>query len=309
MESKLLSIIVPCHNEEDNIHELYKELMKVLLPLSKAYEIIFVNDGSKDSTVIKIKALIQEDVNVKLISLGTNYGHQVALMTGLKKCKGNIAISLDADLQHHPRYIPELIEKQKATGALVVDAKRKINTQKGLLKKFFSQLFYPCFNLLTGVQLEAGVADFRLYTRPVIDALANQTDTSPFIRGKISEMRVKRAFIDYEIGERFAGVPAYTFKKSLFMAYNSLMDYSKLPYRLGLVCSLFFMIIAFFMSLNYLYLRFFTDDYIAGNTDIIILICLGFSFTLLICGIILRQVCTINNYIKGTLHVIIEEEA
>ena len=130
-------------------------------------------------------------------------------------------------------------------------------------------------------------------------------ESSPFLRGMIADMRIPRTYINYKLRERYTGSPSYTVKKSAMMAYNSLMGYSKIPYRVGIFVAILFVCYSFFTSIVYMYNRIFTANYIAGNTDIVILICGGFGITLFICAIILRQLNILMGLMKDTANPII----
>lgn len=299
MKNMFLSIIIPCHNEEQNIKIIYSELLNVLktLPL-KEVEFIFVNDGSSDTTQTVIEELHERDNRVRLISFMTNYGKCNALLTGLRHCNGDIAISIDADMQHPPSYLPIMIDVFNESAVHIVDAKRQ-GKQQGFLKNILSQLYYKVFNLLTGVKLEPGVSDFRLYDRIAINALINLKESQPFIRGLIADMKFSKKVIYYEVGKRNAGTPSYTLKTLFQLAYNSLLRFSQLPYRFGFLLAFIFVFISFFMGIFYLYNRFFTNEYIPGNTDIIIILCGGIGSILLICSIILRQIGILTDLSRG----------
>ncbi|PLX01750.1 MAG: glycosyltransferase, partial [Marinilabiliales bacterium] len=163
-----ISIVVPLFNEEKNLPKLVEEVKGVLLSLSVSFEIVLVDDGSRDASFEIVKELANLNQEVQGISLSRNFGHQTALLAGLEHSRGNLVITMDADLQHPPSLIPQLIEKQKE-GYDIVNTKCNSVEGAGFLKTFSSGLYYKIVNLLSDVHIEPGSADFRLMTRRVVD--------------------------------------------------------------------------------------------------------------------------------------------
>src|SRR5215510_8529302 len=237
-----LSLIVPCHNEEGNIRALY-EAVRRAIPSTLSWEIIFVDDGSHDGTLTALQHLRSTDTRVKYLSLLTNYGHQHALMTGLRACRGRYALMLDADLQHPPEYIPAFLEEQQRSGADVIDGRRR-GTQQRWLKSCLSNWFSWVFRCVSGIAVEPGVSDYRLCTRRAVDLLCSIQEPHPFLRGMIPHLQLQRSFVDYDLRMRFAGTPSYTFRKSLHLAWVGLLRFRHLPYRVGGLVSGLFMLVA-----------------------------------------------------------------
>lgn len=272
------TVVVPCFNESANIETLYRKVMEVL---SKdfSFTILFVDDGSTDNTLEEIKKLRLKDKRVTYIRLLQNSGHQKALFAGLCSCKSDFAITMDADLQHPPESIPVMIEKQRETKAQIVAGKRK-GQQPGILKNFFSKHFYRFFFWATKIMLDPGISDFRLYSRQALDILCHIKEREPFLRGMISNLGLPMETVEYELQERSSGEPAYTFGKSLRMAFLALFRFSKLPFRFGIFFGICGICLSVFMACHYIYLRLFTDQLVPGQADLMVF--LGFLGSLIL---------------------------
>lgn len=226
MNNFLLSIIIPVFNEEKNIDPLVKRLDQVI----KSYncEIIFVSDGSTDKTESIIKKLAQDNNQIKLISFQRNFGHQMAITCGYSLAKGDLVISLDADLQDPPEIIPKMIEKWKA-GARIVYAKRERRDSDSFFKKMTAKWFYRLINFLSDVAIPQDVGDYRLLDREVVDFLNNLPEQSRFLRGLVSWGGYKAEYVYFEREKRHAGETHYGFFKMLNFALVGITSFSTKP--------------------------------------------------------------------------------
>ncbi|MDX1384765.1 MAG: glycosyltransferase family 2 protein, partial [Thermoanaerobaculia bacterium] len=219
-----VSVVVPCHNEAGNVEALYRAVVAALDD-APDLELLFVDDGSTDDTLARVKELRRGDPRVKFLRLMTNYGHQKALLAGLRHVEGDVAVTLDADLQHPPRYIRDLIDRRRETGAEVVVARRR-GTQSGLLKERLSAAFYRVFRLATGLTVIPGASDFRLYSRRARQVLCAVREREPFLRGMVPNLRLPTATIEYELELRREGEPSYSLPSSARMGILALLRFS-----------------------------------------------------------------------------------
>jgi len=244
MESgKKISIIVPCFNEEESLKTFNLTLIKAL-PENYLYEIIYVNDGSKDNTLKIILDLAKENLNIKYISFSRNFGHQNALKAGYDFASGDCAISLDADLQHPPKVIPELINKWEE-GFEIVNTIRNDHDSISFTKKISSGIFYKIMRKLSDVNIENGMADFRLIDKKVLKQLKLFPENFLFFRGIIPWMGFKQTIVQFKANERFAGTTKYTFKKMLKFATTGVTSFSVKPLRLSIYLGATFAFLAF----------------------------------------------------------------
>ncbi|HNW51104.1 MAG TPA: glycosyltransferase family 2 protein [Prolixibacteraceae bacterium] len=282
--TKKISIVVPCFNESDGIREFYKVITSVI-ENKYNYEIILVDDGSKDHTLKIIQELAQEDNHIKYISFSRNFGHQNAVKAGLDHASGDAVISLDADLQHPPQLIPQLIDKWQE-GYEVVYTIREEHESISLMKKMTSRFFYKISNSLSETKVEPGAADFRLLDRKVVDAIKQMPENYLFLRGLIAWVGFKQYAIKYKANERFAGESKYTFKKMVKFASTGITSFSTKPLKISIYLGTTFALVAFAFAVYALIIYSFTDKAIQGWASIVIGIMFFSGINLLMLGII-----------------------
>jgi dolichol-phosphate mannosyltransferase len=231
---KKISIIIPAHNEEKNIPLIYAKLKDVFAKHSGEYDfdILFVNDGSDDDTIVEIERIVKIDTAVSYIDFSRNFGKEVATTAGLNNCKGDACIMLDADMQHPVELIPEFIAKWEK-GAEVVIGIRNSNKSDGFFKKIGSAFFYKIINKITDVHVVPNSTDFRLLDRVVIDEFNRFTEANRMTRALIDWLGFKRAYINFNANERIHGTASYSFWKLLRLALNSFVSLSLLPLKLA----------------------------------------------------------------------------
>jgi len=257
-----ISVVVPCYNEVGNIQALYDQLAPVLATYP-SHELVFVDDGSKDDTVRLIESLSQKDPSVKLLQLSRNFGHQAALKAGLDHAQGDCVISLDADLQHPPDLIPDLIKKWQE-GYEVVFTQREEDPNLSWIKRATSKLFYRLAQKLSSVQIHPGTADFRLLDREVVDVLKQLDESYLFIRGLVSWVGFKQTAISYKPQGRFAGESNYTYHKMFSLALSGITSFSIRPLQLSIVLGLVIASLAGIYGLYVIYIFAFTNQAMPG---------------------------------------------
>lgn len=232
---KKVSIVVSAYNEEGNIAELHKELDKELKNVKNVtFEILFVDDGSKDGTLKAVEKLQKKDKRVKIVQLKRNFGHEIAMTAGMDYAKGDAVIFMDADLQHPPVYIPQMI-KAWQDGAEIVLTKRVDNVATSKFYKFCAKSFYWVLNMLSDTKIPASMPDFRLIDRKYVDFLKGFNEQDRLFRGLLSWIMPndKVVVIDFVAPERFSGKTKYNFIKSLQLAINSITQFSVRPLHLA----------------------------------------------------------------------------
>ena len=228
------SVIIPIYNEELNIPNLLTRLRPVVEKTGMSYELLFVNDGSKDKSLQLIKALAQADSHVRYIDFSRNFGHQVAVTAGIDHCKGNIIAIIDADLQDPPELIEEMISLIKQ-GNEVVYAKRRSRKDKNILKKAAYKTFYRLLAKISNVDVPLDTGDFRVMTRKVAEVLKNMPEQHKFLRGQIAWLGFKQTFVEYDRDARAAGAPGYTYKKLFKLAFDGITGFSNVPLRIATI--------------------------------------------------------------------------
>lgn len=299
------TMVVACHNEEHNVVPLYDAIIRAMGD-GEAFEILFVDDGSTDGTLARIRELSARDPRVLFLSLLRNYGQQKALLAGLHHCRSEVAVTLDADLQHPPRYIPEMIERQRRDGSQVVVA-RRVGSQPGLVKNLLSRAFYPVFSWLTDVPLIPGASDFRLYGPRALEVLRSVHEREPFLRGMVPSLGLTVSVMDYRLEPRHGDTPSYSFRKSARMGLGALLRFSDLPVKVGFLVGVLGVLVSTAQAIHYLYLRLFTDELVPGQADLMVFLGFVFSVMILLLALLIRMVRESQDYLRGQPVYIVAE--
>jgi polyisoprenyl-phosphate glycosyltransferase len=246
--SKLISIVVPCYNEEDNTEHFYQEIKKVFEPLEYDFEIIFIDDGSKDNTVQSIISLNSIDPRVKLIALTRNFGKEIALTSGLDAASGAAAIPMDVDLQDPPELVPELIKKWEE-GYDVVYAVRTQRKGEGFMKRFTAYSFYKIINKITKIEIPRNTGDYRILDQKVLKALKGVREYHRFMKGLFSWVGYKQIGIEYIRQPRYSGRSKFNYMKLIGFAIEGLTSFTVAPLRLATIFGFLISLVAFFYGL------------------------------------------------------------
>lgn len=296
MYAPSISLVIPVLNEEGNVLPLYERLTSVLRSLTQEYELIFVDDGSTDRTFSIVKTLHTQDPSVRGISFSRNFGHQVALLAGLKQSRYSIVVTMDGDLQHPPEVIPEMYRKY-LEGYDIVNTRRIDEESIGLFKKTSSRYFYRLLNFLADVRIEPASADFRLMSRQTVDAFLQIPERDRFTRGLVSWLGFRQAIIDYQAQARRSGYTKYNLKKMIRFGLNGITSFSARPLRIsfytGLSISLAGLVYAF-----YAVIQFFSGQTITGWTSILVSLLIIGGVILINLGIIGEYIARIFNEVK-----------
>lgn len=302
-----ISAIVPSYNEEKNVPLIYKRLTDTLSQISDKYEIIFVNDCSKDSTLSVIKQISEEDSHVKYISFSRNFGHQIAVSAGLDMCKGNAVVIIDGDLQDPPELILEMYKKYQE-GYKVVYAKRKTREGETWFKKATAKLFYRFLAAMTSIEIPVDVGDFRLIDKVIVNHLRNMPEKSKYIRGQISWIGYKQTFVEYHRDARLYGKTNYPLKKMLRLAFDGITAFSDKPLKMASAIGIISAILSLLAIIYALISYFIFDSAVSGWTSLIISVLFIGGVQLITIGIIGEYIARINNDVRNRPLYIIEEE-
>ncbi len=270
---KKISVVVPMYYEEEVAEECYKRLINVFKELNNyEYELIFVNDGSRDKTLEIIENIAKKDKNVKVISFSRNFGHQAAVQAGLKYTSGDAVVIIDADLQDPPEVIKEMIDLWEK-GNEVIYAKRTKRKGESLFKLFSAKVFYQVLNGLSDVEIPKDTGDFRLADRKVIDVINSMPEHNKFLRGLFGWVGFKQIPLEYERQERFAGKTKYPLKKMFKLARDGIFSFSTKPLKfvgmIGIFSIFLSIIILIYSFISYI---FGLNNLTAGWTSIMVTI-------------------------------------
>lgn len=304
MKTVELSIVAPVYNEEANIDFLHNRLSQTLSGIS--HEIIFVNDGSADRSLDKIKELAARQPEVKYISFSRNFGHQLAVFAGLQKSTGNYVVIIDADLQDPPELIHEMLQKAKQ-GFDVVYAKRLSRKGETFFKKITAKLFYRLMSSMTSINIPLDTGDFRIMTQRVCRIISSMPEKNKFLRGQISWVGFKQSYVEYERDPRLYGETGYTFKKMMNFAIDGITAFSNFPIRLVTYIGLSMASLSFFAIAYALYSKFILQETVKGWTSLIILFTLVGGTQLFCLGIIGEYISRIMNNVLSRPDYLVEE--
>jgi glycosyltransferase involved in cell wall biosynthesis len=302
----MISVIVPVYNESANLETLYSGLVKVLEKLSQPYEILFINDGSKDQSQEIITRLSQENQSVKYIEFSRNFGHQIALSAGIDFAKGDKVVFIDADGQDPPEAIEDLYLKS-LEGHNVVYAKRRSRDGETWFKKWTAKRFYRLLNKLTNIDMPVDTGDFRIIDKTVLDQLRSMPERHKFLRGQIAWIGLSQSYIEFDRKERGAGKSGYSFSKMLKLALDGITSFSNIPLKIATFSGFIFAIIGFFLIAYTLYSRFILDEYQPGWASQMITIVFIGGIQLIGIGIIGEYISRMNENIQDRPLYIVRE--
>mgnify|MGYP000691490983 CR=1 FL=1 len=306
---KKVSVVIPMYYEEEVANECYKKVSKILMSLENYdYEIIFINDGSKDKTLDILEDIAKKDEKVKVISFSRNFGHQAAVTAGLKEVTGDAIVIIDADLQDPPELIPDML-KLWEEGNEVIYGKRKVRKGESAFKLLTAKMFYKTLNALSDVEIPKDTGDFRLVDRKVVDVINNLPEHNKFLRGLFSWVGFKQKAYEYERQERFAGKTKYPLKKMLKLASDGIISFSNKPIKLvgalGIISIIISVILLIYAIVSYIFKL---NNLSAGWTSIMVAITFFAGVQLLSLWVISEYIGRIYDEAKGRPQYVIDKK-
>lgn len=245
---KLLSVIVPCYNEEENVPYFYEELLKqeeALREREIELELIYVDDGSKDKTVAEVKKLHEQDKRVHLVSFSRNFGKEAGIYAGLQKSKGDYVVLMDADLQDPPALLPQMLYYLEEEGYDSVATRRVTRKGEPVIRSFFARRFYALMKRISQTEIVDGARDYRLMKRSVVDAILSMTEYNRFTKGIFGWVGFQTKWLEYENIERTKGETKWNFWKLFLYSLDGILAFSTMPLAFVSVIGLIFCVLAF----------------------------------------------------------------
>ena len=305
--SKKISIIVSVYNEEEVLFEFYRETIKVLLLIDNPSELLFVHDGSVDGSRGILFKIAKDDENVKVVHFSRNFGHEAAMIAGIDNASGDYLVCMDADLQHPPTLLPEMLRKFES-GYDIINMVRTVNKSAGIIKNITSSMFYKVINRLSDIHLVSNASDFFGISKRVADVLrSSYREKTRFLRGYVQNVGFNTVNIEYEARKRYAGESKYSIKKLFRFSMNTIMTFSNLPLKLGIYAGSMAAFLAIIMMI-YTIVSFIRVGTPSGYATTICLICFMFSVLFFIVGIIGEYLGLILSEIKDRPIYIVEEK-
>ncbi len=301
------SIIIPVYNEEEVVQECYRRLTEVMQQTGETYELIFVNDGSRDRTATIVSQLCSNDPSVKMIDFSRNFGHQIAITAGMDNASGEAIVVIDADLQDPPELILQMIEKWNE-GYDVVYATRAERKGETGFKKWSASFFYRTLNKLSDIDIPLDTGDFRLIDRKVCEAMKSLKESNRFVRGLVSWVGFRQTSISYVREERFAGETKYPLKKMLRFASDALIAFSLKPLRLASVLGSFVSLFSFVFLIWVVGQKLLNFNTTPGWASILACVLFLNGIMLIILGVLGEYVGRIYDEVKGRPLYLIQEK-
>lgn len=286
MSAPALSIVVPCYNEEACLSELHARLTRAAQSVAPGgYEIVLVNDGSRDRTWEMMRDLAESDRHVVAINLSRNHGHQLALTAGLDLCSGERILIIDADLQDPPELLPQMVEQMEREGADVVYAVRRARAGETAFKRGTAKIFYRLLSKLAEIDIPLDTGDFRLMSRRALDALLSLPEQARFIRGMVAWIGFRQVPIAYDRAERHAGETKYPLSRMMRLALDAVTGFSTAPLRFASHIGLW-LVAASVLLIAYIASAFFLGYAIQGWTSLMLVVVVLGAVQMFVLGMI-----------------------
>ena len=306
LKSPEISIVVPLYNEEKNIRLMYDRLVSSILKITSNFEIIYVNDGSKDNSFLELVKLSKEDERVKYINFSRNFGHQIAVTAGLDYSKGTAVVIIDGDLQDPPEVIPEMYAMYKE-GFEVVYGQRLKRKGDNFFKKITAKYFYRILKKITSINIPLDTGDFRLIDQKIVKDLKNMPEQNKFLRGQIAWLGYRQTSVFFERDERKFGETGYPFSKMLKFALDGITGFSDVPLQFVTKTGIFISFISFLVILYAIFSHFILERTITGWTSLIISSMFIGGVQLISVGIIGEYISRINKNVQSRPLYIVSE--
>ena len=268
-EQKLISVIVPCYNEEEVLPLFYAEITKVSAQMQEQYpeltfEYLFIDDGSKDKTLSGLRELSRKDPRVRYISFSRNFGKEAGMYAGLSNARGDYCVVMDADLQHPPKFLPEMYEAVRSGKYDCATTRRVSRKGESKIRSWFARLFYKIINKISQTEIVDGAQDFRFMTRQMVDAVLSMTEYNRFSKGIFGWVGFKTCWLDFENVERVAGTTSWSFWGLTKYAIDGIINFSNVPLDIASYFGLFMTFIAFVMLVFIILRKLLFGDPVAG---------------------------------------------
>ena len=307
---KLLSVIVPCFNEEENVRDFYDELCKntdFFREKQIEFELLYVDDGSKDKTVAEVKKLHEEDARVRLVSFSRNFGKEAAIYAGLQKCRGDLAVLMDADLQDPPSLLPEMYAYIEQ-GYDSVATRRVTRKGEPLIRSFFARLFYRLMNKISRTEIVDGARDYRLMTRQVVDAILSMSEYNRFTKGIFGWVGYKTKRLEYENVERRKGETKWSFWKLFLYSLEGIIAFSTVPLTIASVMGVLFCLVAFVIIIVTIVRKLLFGDPTSGWPSLVCIIMMVSGVQLFCLGILGQYLSKTYMEVKRRPIYLVKEE-
>lgn len=307
---KLLSVVVPCYNEEENVPYFYEELLKqekLLKEHQVEIEIIYIDDGSKDHTVAEVKRLHEKDERVHLVSFSRNFGKEAGIYAGLQKARGDYVVMMDADLQDPPSLLPEMLDYIEQ-GYDSVATRRVSRKGEPPVRSFFARMFYRLMGRISKTEIVDGARDYRLMTRQVVDAILSMGEYNRFTKGIFGWVGYETKWLEYQNVERVKGETKWSFWKLLVYSFDGIMAFSTLPLAIASIFGMLFCLFAFLLIIFIIIRTMVFGDPVSGWPSLVCIISLVSGVQLFCLGIVGQYMSKMYMEVKNRPIYLVKEE-
>jgi dolichol-phosphate mannosyltransferase len=306
MNDTMLSIVIPIYQEQNQVYANIRAIQQILVESGISHEFILVDDGSRDRTWNEIMRLSQDLGNVNALRLSRNFGKEAALCAGLDNIRGDACVIMDADLQHPPRLIPEMVRLWKESGYDVIEGVKASRGKENLINKFGANAFYSILKKLSGLDLDKA-SDFKLLDRKVVDAWQQMGERIVFFRGMSAWVGFKRMSLPFVVEERTEGRSKWSLFRLFNLAINAITAYSSAPLQIVTFVGVIFSISALILAIQTLYMKF-SNIAFSGFTTVILLLLIIGSTLMISLGVIGTYIARIFDEVKGRPRYLVSEK-
>lgn len=303
---KLISIIIPCYNEQETVEHFYDEIIKVTDQIDYDFEFIYVNDGSKDKTVPLVKALREKDERVCLIDFSRNFGKEAAMLAGMEYARGEAVVIMDVDLQDPPYLLPEMVRLYEE-GYENIYTRRRNRDGEPPIRSFFANAFYRLINKMSDVEIIDGARDYRLLSRRAVNDLVSLKETNRFSKGLFQWVGYPGICLEFDHAERVAGETKWSFMKLVNYAIEGITAFSNAPLRFATYTGVFVAFVAFAYLLFIFFNTAFNGNPTAGWSSMVCIMLFLGGVQLIFLGVIGEYIGRIYNEVKGRPNYIVKD--
>ena len=308
MDKKLVSITIPCYNEEEALDVIYPAIVEAMAPVENFdFELLLVNDGSKDGTLDKMKALAEQDSRVKYYSFSRNFGKEAAIYAGLSNAKGDYVVMMDADMQDPPALLPEMIAKLETGEYDCVATRRVTRTGEGAIRSFGARMFYKISRKMTNIDIADGARDYQMMTRQMVDSVLSLTEYNRFSKGIFEWVGYRKTWLEFENVERAAGETKWSFWKLVLYSLEGIINFSSFPLTVSsyvgmLMTALSFVAIIFIVARKLIF-----GDPVDGWASTVCIVTFVGGIQLFCLGIMGQYLAKMYSEVKNRPRYIIQE--
>lgn len=308
MEKKLVSITIPCYNEEEALDVMYPAITEVMKTLEEFdFELLLVNDGSKDKTLEKMKALAQKDNRVKYYSFSRNFGKEAAIYAGLSNAKGDYVVMMDADMQDPPALLPEMIAKLETGDYDCVATRRVTRTGEGAIRSFGARMFYKVIRKMTNINIADGARDYQMMTRRMVDSVLALTEYNRFSKGIFEWVGYRKTWIEFENVERAAGETKWSFWKLVLYSLEGIINFSSVPLTISSYLGMLMTILSFVAIIFIVIRKLLFGDPVDGWASTVCIVTFVGGIQLFCMGIMGQYMAKMYSEVKNRPRYIIQE--